>query len=68
MVSKMQKASIVRDRSQIMSATKGGSGVCKMLTVADKGGREGGQLLTKGGMGIRQILVMTDKGGKKGCI
>ena len=41
----------VRGCSQIMSAAKWG-GVCKILTMADKGGR-----------GVRQMLTMADKGG-----
>ena len=38
-----------------MSATEGGRGVWKMLTITDKGGR-----------GVKQILTIADKGGEGG--
>ena len=40
-------------------------GACKILTMADKGGRKVGQVLTmddKGGRGVRKMLTLADKG------
>ena len=60
----------IKDPSQIMLATKGGRGVWKMLTTADKGGEPVRQILImhhiglpwlkKGGMGVRGMLTMAD--------
>ena len=46
-----------------MSADKGG-GVCKMMTMADKGGRGVRQMLTMADKGGGQMLTLADKGGR----